>query len=62
MPMYDGGWPILPGTFPKGSRRLATSTYDNNVALTAFERPDGKVAVVILNDKERKDERIPAHG
>ena len=34
--------------------QAANGTYDNNVALTAFERPDGKVAVVILNDKEEK--------
>ena len=51
MPMYDGVAHFA-RYIPKGSRRLATSTYDNNVALTAFERPDGKVAVVILNDKE----------
>lgn len=41
---------------PKGSVRLVTSSYDRDLTLTAFERPDGKIAVVILN--EAKEEKI----
>ena len=37
---------------PKGSVCLATSSYDRDLTLTAFERPDGKVAVVIINEAE----------
>ncbi|MGN0478897.1 MAG: glycoside hydrolase family 30 beta sandwich domain-containing protein [Hominenteromicrobium sp.] len=37
---------------PQGSTCLATSSFDREVSLTAFERPDGKVAVVVINEAE----------
>lgn len=42
---------------PQGSTRLATSSCDRNVQLTAFERPDGKIAVVIINESN-EDEHV----
>ncbi|MCI8388617.1 MAG: glycoside hydrolase family 30 protein [Clostridiales bacterium] len=34
---------------PRGSVRLTTSSYDDDVLATAFERPDGNIAVVMFN-------------
>lgn len=35
---------------PQGSVRLATSSFDRDLTLTAFERPDGRIAVVLINE------------
>ena len=40
---------------PQGSTRLATSSCDRDISLTAFERPDGKIAVVVLNEAETEE-------
>ncbi|MBQ2668597.1 MAG: glycoside hydrolase family 30 protein [Clostridia bacterium] len=37
---------------PQGSVCLATSSFDRDVTLTAFERPDGKIAVVVINESD----------
>ncbi|HJB60704.1 MAG TPA: glucosylceramidase [Candidatus Ruminococcus gallistercoris] len=39
---------------PKGSVRLATSSYDRDLTITAFERPDGKIAVVAINEAQEE--------
>ena len=37
---------------PQGSVCLATSSYDRDLTITAFERPDGKIAVVMINEAQ----------
>lgn len=39
---------------PRGSVCLATSSFDPDISLTAFERPDGKVTVVAINEADVK--------